>query len=75
MFFRIDPDALQHGQPDIVQRCPFIENKVMTQFQVGPSPGNQSRGIIEIMDRANVRTKGHHGMIKQAAAIDLLGRF
>ena len=68
MTIHVNTDTLQHGQPHIVQWCAFIEDKVLPQFKIGTSTGDQRRWVVEIMDGANIGTKGQSDMIKQAAA-------
>ena len=75
MTVHVNANTLQHGQPDIVQRCAFIEDKVLPQSKIGTATGDQGRWVIEVMNRANVGTKGQSDMIKEAAAVGFPGGF
>ena len=71
----VDAKSLQHGQPHIAQWCVLGQDKMLAKLQVGSATGQHRRAIGQVMDGADVRSKGHGGMVEEARSIRFLGRF
>ena len=56
--------ALQHCQPYVAQGSIFGQREVLAQFQIRTTAGEQCWTIVEIMNRADIRSKGLCGVIE-----------
>ena len=50
----VDADALEHGEPDVVEWRAFVEHEVVTKLEVGGAASENGRAVREVVDRANI---------------------
>ncbi len=61
-----DTHSLKHRQPHVAERRVLWQDEMLSQFQIRSSTCNDGGAVGQVVNRADVRSESHGGVIKEA---------